>query len=59
MINQKDKLIDNLRKAVEIEDNGLINYLKFARQTKDETGKNMFIRLAMDEHEHHIILEKQ
>ena len=42
-----------------MEDNGLYTYLKFARRTKDETGKNMFIRLAMDEFEHRQILEKQ
>jgi len=59
MKNQKDKLIDILRTGIEIEDNGLMTYLKFARQTKDETGKNIFIQLAMDEHEHHILLEKQ
>ncbi|HEX9970896.1 MAG TPA: ferritin family protein [bacterium] len=48
-----------LKTAIEIEDNGLLNFLKFARQTKDTTGKNMFIRLAMDEHEHRRIIEKQ
>jgi rubrerythrin len=48
-----------LRAAIEIEDNGLLTFLKFARQTKDATGKNMFIRLAMDEHEHRLIIEKQ
>lgn len=48
-----------LKTAIEIEDQGLLNFLKFARQTKDTTGKNMFIRLAMDEHEHRLIIEKQ
>lgn len=48
-----------LRTAIEIEDNGLLTFLKFARQTKDATGKNMFIRLAMDEHEHRLLIEKQ
>ena len=48
-----------LRTAIEIENNGLVTFLKFARQTKDETGKNMFIQLALDEHEHRLILEKQ
>ena len=48
-----------LKTAIEIEDNGLLNFLRFARQTKDTTGKNMFIRLAMDEHEHRRIIEKQ
>jgi rubrerythrin len=48
-----------LKTAIEIEDQGLLNFLKFARQTKDTTGKNMFIRLAMDEHEHRRIIEQQ
>ncbi|UCE05753.1 MAG: ferritin family protein [bacterium] len=48
-----------LKTAIEIEENGLVTFLKFARQTKDMTGKNMFIRLAMDEHEHRQILEQQ
>ncbi len=51
--------IKALKTAIEIEDQGLFNFLKFARQTKDTTGKNMFIRLAMDEHEHRRIIEKQ
>lgn len=48
-----------LRMAIDIEENGLVTFLKFARQTKQEFGKNMFIRLAMDENEHRRILEKQ
>ncbi len=51
--------IKALKTAIEIEDQGLFNFLKFARQTKDTTGKNMFIRLAMDEHEHRRIIDKQ
>jgi len=48
-----------LKTAIEIEENGLDAFLKYARQTKDVTGKNMFIRLAMDENEHRRIIEKQ
>jgi len=48
-----------LRSAIDVEDNGLITFLKFARKTKDQTGKNMFIRLAMDEFQHRRMLEKQ
>jgi rubrerythrin len=59
MGNQGSDLARNLRTAIEIEDNGLATFLKFARQTKIEAGKNMFIRLAMDENEHRRILEKQ
>lgn len=49
----------SLQVALTIEDQGLETYLKFARQTRDLTGKNMFIRLAMDEHEHRRIIERQ
>ena len=52
-------LVDLKKVAELVEDNGLITFLKFAKQTKDITGKNMFIQLAMDEHEHRLILEKQ
>lgn len=48
-----------LETALESEKTGLINYLNFAYQTKDETGKNMFLRLAMDEFEHMRLLEQQ
>ncbi|MDZ7378537.1 MAG: rubrerythrin, partial [candidate division KSB1 bacterium] len=49
---QGSEVAKSLQTALAIEDQGLETYLKFARQTKDLTGKNMFIRLAMDEHEH-------
>lgn len=52
-------VIKALETALEAEKTGLINYLNFAYQTKDETGKNMFLRLAMDEFEHMRILERQ
>jgi len=58
MTNQSSDSVKILRTAIEVENNGLVTFLKFARQTKDETGKNMFIQLAMDEHEHRLILEK-
>ncbi|MCX7785401.1 MAG: ferritin family protein [candidate division WOR-3 bacterium] len=48
-----------LETALEAEKQGLQTYLNFAYQTKDESGKNMFIRLASDEFEHMTILEKQ
>ena len=53
------ELVNALKTAIEIEKNGLVTFLKFAKQTKDETGKNMFIQLALDEDEHRSILEKQ
>jgi len=54
-----EKLLSALRTAIEIENSGLETFLKFAKQTKDETGKNMFIQLALDEHQHRLILDKQ
>lgn len=51
--------IQALTIAIEAEKTGLINYLNFAYQTKDGTGKNMFLRLAMDEFDHMRILEQQ
>jgi rubrerythrin len=45
--------------ALSTEKNGLKTYIDFAYHTKDESGKNMFIRLAADEFEHMTILEKQ
>lgn len=51
--------IKALKLGIEAEKEGLITYLRFARKTKDPTGKNMFIRLAMDEFDHMETLEKQ
>ncbi len=48
-----------LRTAIEIEDNGMETFLQMAQRTRDETGKNMFIRLALDEMQHRRILEQQ
>ena len=53
------KAIEILKTAIEVENNGLETFLKFARKTKDETGKNMFIQLALDEQQHRVILEQQ
>ncbi len=51
--------IRSLEFAIEVEKAGLRNYLEFARNTGDITGKNMFITLARDELEHMVILENQ
>jgi rubrerythrin len=51
--------IKALEIALSTEKNGLKTYLDFGYRTKDESGKNMFIRLASDEFEHMTILEKQ
>lgn len=59
MTEQNDLLVQALTNAIEIENTGLITYLKFAKKTRDEFGKNMFIQLAMDEHEHRQYLENE
>lgn len=51
--------IKALEIALSTEKNGLKTYLDFGYRTKDESGKNMFIRLAADELEHIFILEQQ
>jgi rubrerythrin len=48
-----------LKTAIEVEINGLNTFVKFAKETQDESGKRMFERLAQDEREHKAILEKQ
>ena len=58
-MSEQATAIKALKTAIEIEEKGLDAFLKYARQTKDVTGKNMFIRLAMDENEHRRIIEKQ
>jgi rubrerythrin len=59
MSEQTNLLVAAFKTAIEIENNGLVTYLKFARKTRDEFGKNMFIQLALDEFEHRQILENQ
>ena len=44
-------------KAIEVEKNGLKTYLKYAQETKELTGKDMFILLASDEYDHMVLLE--
>lgn len=51
--------IKALELAINTEKTGLKTYLDFGYKTKDESGKNMFMRLASDEFEHMTILEKQ
>ncbi len=53
----KPEIVELLKKAIQLEKNGLKNYLKYARQTADIYGKNMFILLANDEFDHMTILE--
>jgi rubrerythrin len=46
-----------ITKAIEVEKNGLQTYLKFARETEEVSGKNMFILMANDEFDHMNLLE--
>jgi rubrerythrin len=59
MAEATSQLLRILKMAVEIEKNGLATFKRFADQTKNETGKRIFLRLAKDEEEHRRILEKQ
>ena len=59
MTPQVAELAKILKTAIEVEENGLATFTKFADQTQDENGKRMFLRLAQDEREHRAILEKQ
>lgn len=54
-----DHTASALSKAVASEKFGIESYLKFARQTSNPSGKDMFIRLAQDEFEHMNALEKE
>jgi len=48
-----------LATAIEAEKQSLRNYLEFAWNTRDSSGKQMFVRLATDEFEHMRLLETQ
>jgi len=45
--------------AIASEQAALGDYLKYAHQTMDKTGKDMFIKLARDEFHHMTILERE
>ena len=51
------EVVELLKKAIQLEKNGQKNYLKYARQTADFFGKNMFILLVNDEFDHMTLLE--
>jgi rubrerythrin len=53
-----EKLVEALKLSYEAEKEGLRLYLKFAKQTKVGTGKNMFIQLAADEVDHLELIER-
>ena len=49
MASNATELAKILKTAIEVEDNGLATFNRFANQTADEHGKHMFKRLAADE----------
>jgi rubrerythrin len=59
LLKQGDRAASALAKAVASEKLGIESYLRFARQTANTSGKDMFIRLAQDEFEHMNALEKE
>lgn len=58
MASSTSEVTELILKAIEAEKNGLRVYLKFARETKEISGKDLFILLANDEYDHMVILEK-
>ena len=52
-------VLELLKSALKAEKDALYKYLKFARDTKNMSGKDMFIRLAMDEFGHAEIIQKE
>lgn len=56
---EKDKMIGVLEIAKSNELMGLGHYLKFARETKNLSAKNMFIILASDELDHFNLIENE
>lgn len=56
--NSNQEILQAFKIAIETELKGMEAYLTYARKTKDETGKNMFIVLAHDELQHFRILER-
>ncbi|MEO0019451.1 MAG: ferritin family protein [candidate division WOR-3 bacterium] len=54
----EETLSDVFQLAISAEEESLKRYLEFAIGTKDENGKNMFIRLAQDEFMHQRLLKR-
>ncbi len=54
-----EEAIKILNIGIELEKTGLKNYIDYSFATKDETGKNMFLKLARDEFDHMTILERE
>ena len=48
-----------LKKAIMVEKAAMKKYMEYANATKDMSGKDMFVTLALDEWNHMSILEKQ
>lgn len=54
-----NEYLEALKTALDFEIRGARFYLDTARKVKDESGKNILIRLALDELDHYEILLKQ
>jgi len=57
MDTSTQEVAELITKAIGVEKNGLKTYLKYARETKEVTGKDMFLLLANDEYDHMTLLE--
>ena len=54
-----DESIKALKTAIEIEVNGYETFQNYAKESKNEAGKKVFLQLAKDEEQHKKILEEQ
>ena len=59
MADKNQELLKVLTTANDSEKESIITYLRFARQTEDVSGKNMFVRLAIDEFAHMTLLDRE
>ncbi len=59
MNREMDRAIEILRSAIKSEEAAAMKYLELAVKIKSTAGKDLFIRLAMDEIKHKEFLEKE
>lgn len=57
--SSSEPAISAVNRAIKGEKTGLESYLRFARDTSSQSGKDMFIRLAQDEFAHMELLTKE
>ena len=53
------EVVNALKKAIMVEKTAMKKYMEYAKATKYVSGKNMFLKLGLDEWNHMAILEKQ